>query len=47
VRGFLVAANPAAAREMADRLLEAMDRGLWRPRANAAYGDLVALRENP
>ena len=46
VRGFLVEANPAAAREMADRLLEAMDRGLWRPRANAAYGDLVALRGN-
>jgi cobaltochelatase CobN len=44
VRGFLETANPAAAREMADRLIEAMERGLWRPRANAAYGDLAALR---
>ena len=47
VRAFLVAANPAAAREMANRLVDAMDRGLWRPRANAAFADLAALRENP
>ncbi len=47
VRAFLLSANPNAAREMADRLIEAMDRGLWRPRANAAYGDLAALKENP
>src|SRR5262249_35614695 len=40
VRGFLLAANPDAARDMADRLLEAMDRGLWRPRANAIHDDL-------
>ena len=44
VRGFLLAANPDAAREMAERLMEAMDRGLWRPRANAAYDDLAGLR---
>ncbi len=44
VRRFLLEANPDAAREMAARLLEAMDRGLWRPRANAAYEDLAGLR---
>jgi len=44
VRDFLLKANPDAAREMAQRLMEAMDRGLWRPRANAAYDDLAGLR---
>ncbi|HEX7200617.1 MAG TPA: cobaltochelatase subunit CobN, partial [Dongiaceae bacterium] len=44
VRAFLLANNPDAAREMAERLMEAMDRGLWRPRANAAYEDLAQLR---
>jgi len=44
VRAFLLAKNPDAAREMAERLMEAMDRGLWRPRANAAYEDLAQLR---
>jgi cobaltochelatase CobN len=34
VREFLLDANPAAAREMAERLLEAQARGLWQPRAN-------------
>jgi cobaltochelatase CobN len=28
---------------MADRFLEAMDRGLWSPRANSAYERLAAL----
>jgi len=42
VRDFMLANNPAAAREMAERLLEAQDRGLWRPRANAAH---LRLRE--
>jgi cobaltochelatase CobN len=44
VREFLLSANRDAAREMADRLLEAMERGLWRPRLNAAFEDLTALR---
>jgi cobaltochelatase CobN len=44
VRAFLLESNPDAAREMAERLMEAMDRGLWRPRANAAYEDLARLR---
>ena len=34
VRDFLAENNPAALREMAERLIEAQDRGLWRPRAN-------------
>jgi cobaltochelatase CobN len=42
VRDFMLDNNPAAAREMAERLLEAQDRGLWKPRANAAH---LRLRE--
>jgi cobaltochelatase CobN len=34
VREFLSENNPAALAEMAQRLAEAQDRGLWRPRAN-------------
>src|SRR5437764_715159 len=45
VRSFLLSANRDAAREMAQRLLEAMDRGLWRPHANTAFDDLSALRD--
>ena len=37
VRDFLERANPAALRDIAARLIEAQERGLWRPRANAAY----------
>ncbi len=36
VRGFLLYANPAAAREIAERFVEAQRRGLWTPRRNAA-----------
>ncbi len=36
VRRFIEDNNPAAAREIAERLLEAEERGLWRPRSNAA-----------
>ncbi len=36
VRGFIEDNNPAAAREIAERLIEATERGLWRPRSNAA-----------
>ncbi len=43
VRGFMAEANPAAQREMAERLLEALDRGLWRPRTNAAHRTLAGL----
>ena len=44
VRGFLEDSNPAALREMAERLLEARERGLWKPRSNVAYNLLAALR---
>jgi cobaltochelatase CobN len=37
VRRFLAEANPAALKEMAERLLEAQSRGLWRPRLNSAH----------
>ena len=35
VRQFLIDNNPAAAREIAERLIEAQERGLWQPRSNA------------
>jgi cobaltochelatase CobN len=35
--------NPAALREMSAKLMEALERGLWRPRSNAAYHRLVGL----
>ena len=44
VRQFLDDNNPAALRDMADRLLEAQDRGLWRPRSNRAARYLKELR---
>ncbi|MEQ8965363.1 MAG: cobaltochelatase subunit CobN [Azospirillaceae bacterium] len=43
VRGFLAEHNPDAAREIAERLIEALDRGLWQPRANAAHAELTAM----
>ena len=35
VRGFLAEHNPAALAEIAERLGEAIDRGLWQPRRNS------------
>jgi cobaltochelatase CobN len=43
VRAFLANKNPDALRDMAARLLEAQERGLWQPRANAAGTELAAL----
>ncbi len=43
VRAFLLDNNPAAAREMAERLREALDRGLWSPRSNSAHHELARL----
>ena len=43
VWGFLDRHNPAAARDVARRLVEAQDRGLWRPRLNSARDHLAAL----
>jgi cobaltochelatase CobN len=43
VRAFMADANPAALRETAARFREAVRRGLWRPRSNAAFGLLGEL----
>ena len=43
VRAFIARHNPAALREMAERLLEAQARGLWRPRLNSTHGVLAEL----
>lgn len=40
VRAFLADKNPDALKEMAERLLEAMERGLWTARSNSARFDL-------
>ena len=40
VRDFMAEHNPAALAETSLRLLEAIDRGLWRPRRNSAREDL-------
>ncbi len=37
VHAFLHDHNPAALREIGERLIEAQERGLWRPRANVAH----------
>ena len=42
-RTFLFENNPDAGREIAERLLEAQDRGLWRPRRNAVRDELELL----
>ena len=47
VREFLTEKNPAALKEMAERLLEAQDRGLWRPRSNSAGARLRELAGQP
>ncbi len=43
VRAFIAEANPAALREMSERLLEAQERGLWKPKSNAAARELAKL----
>ena len=43
VRDFLASHNPAALGEMAARLKEAQDRGLWRPRRNDTRTRLDAI----
>ncbi len=47
VRDFIDEHNPAALREIAERMLEAQDRGLWRARSNSARGVLEALAGAP
>ncbi|MEM9046690.1 MAG: cobaltochelatase subunit CobN, partial [Pseudomonadota bacterium] len=43
IRNFIAEANPAALREIAERLQEAIDKGLWTPRANSVRTRLEAL----
>ncbi|GGA83587.1 cobaltochelatase subunit CobN [Brucella endophytica] len=43
VREFLEEKNPAALAEMAEKLLQAIDRGLWAPRSNSARFDLSEI----
>jgi cobaltochelatase CobN len=43
VRDFMADANPDALREMANRLIEAVERGLWRPKSNSAGLHLAGL----
>jgi cobaltochelatase CobN len=43
-RDFIAAVNPPALREIADRLQEAIDRGLWVPRSNSARARIDGLR---
>jgi cobaltochelatase CobN len=40
VRGFIEQHNPAALKEIAERLIEAQERNLWKPRSNAAHASL-------
>ena len=47
VLAFLMENNPAALKEMAGRLREAIDRGLWRARSNSAYARLSELAGQP
>ena len=43
-RAFIEDANPAALKEIAERLAEAMERGLWTPRSNSARALIEDLR---
>lgn len=45
VRGFIERNNAPALREIANRLQEAIERGLWTPRLNSAYDFLKELQE--
>ncbi|MBB6253803.1 cobaltochelatase subunit CobN [Nitrospirillum iridis] len=42
---WLADSNPDAARQILDRLAEALRRGLWHPRRNSTPDDLTRLRE--
>lgn len=42
-RSFIEEANPVALREIAQKLSEAVERGLWAPRSNSAKARIAAL----
>jgi len=43
VRNFLAEKNPAALKEISERLIEAQERDLWKPRSNSARAELERL----
>ena len=45
VKAFILENNKHAMFEIADRLRDAADRGLWTPRSNSAYSELSLLME--
>lgn len=45
VRDFLAQNNPDALKDMAERMIEAQDRGLWNPRLNSTRATLQELAE--
>ncbi|MDY8107727.1 cobaltochelatase subunit CobN [Fulvimarina sp. 2208YS6-2-32] len=49
VRRFMEDNNVHAFEDMADRMMEAIDRGLWKPRSNSARAELgaIAARHRP
>ncbi len=47
VRDFIERCNPDALQEIANRFQEAIERGLWRPRANDVHERLTALTMPP
>ncbi len=47
VRNFMADANPHALRETCAKLLEAIERGLWRPKSNSAGASLAELVGDP
>ena len=47
VREFMQEKNPHALQEMSDRLLEAMERGLWTAKSNSAQFELENLTAQP
>ena len=46
VRDFMARVNPAALRETAAKLRDAVARGLWRPKSNSAHALLEELVNN-
>lgn len=42
-REFIASANPPALREIAERLNEAIERGIWKPKRNSVHGHLSEL----
>ena len=45
VRDFMAEKNTPAQKELAERLIEAIDRGLWTPKSNSAKFTLVEMTE--